>query len=99
MQEESFVVYMMSNGKHGAIYTGMTSDLRGRVWQHKNHVFKDSFTDRYDVVDLVWYEIHGSVDAAIRREKQIKEWKRAWKVELIEKDNPRWDDLWDQTLG
>jgi putative endonuclease len=71
----------------------VTSNLAARVWQHKNHVFADSFTDRYEVTTLVWYEAHGNVASAIVLEKQIKEWRRGWKVELIEQSNPRWDDL------
>jgi putative endonuclease len=94
--QKVFAVYFMSNKKHGTIYTGVTSDLRGRVWQHRNHVFEGSFTDRYSLELLVWYEWHSSAESAIRREKQLKDWKRGWKVELIEERNPRWDDLWDE---
>ena len=94
-----FCVYMMASGKRGTIYVGVTSGLVGRVSQHKNHAFKDSFTDRYDVTTLVGYEVHNNAESAITREKQIKEWKRAWKIELIEKTNPRWDDLWDEIVG
>lgn len=97
--EKVFAVYMMANAKHGTLYVGVTSNLRGRVWQHKNHVFRDSFTDRYDLSLLVWYEVQGSAEAAIRREKQLKNWQRAWKVALIEERNPRWDDLWDEVAG
>ena len=96
---KQFFVYMMSNAKHGTLYVGVTSDLVGRVWQHKNHVFEDSFTARYNLTMLVWFEEQGDTHGAIQREKQIKEWKRAWKVELIEKTNPRWDDLWDSIVG
>jgi putative endonuclease len=77
----------------------MTSDLRARVWQHKNHVFEGSFTDRYDLTLLVWYEWHGTAASAIEREKRIKDWKRGWKVGLIEERNSRWDDLWDEIAG
>ena len=91
-----FFVYMMANAKHGTIYTGVTSDLRARVSQHKDHTFKDSFTARHDITRLVWFEAHESAEAAITREKRLKDWKRGWKVELIEAVNPRWDDLWDE---
>jgi putative endonuclease len=90
---KTYLVYIMANRKHGAVYTGVTDDPIGRVWQHKNHAFKDSFTDRYDCEKLVWYEVHEDVQAAIIREKRIKEWKRAWKERLIEELNPDWRDL------
>ncbi|MDP1730793.1 MAG: GIY-YIG nuclease family protein [Devosia sp.] len=89
---------MMASGKHGTIYIGVTSDLVGRVWLHRNYILPGSFTDRYNVTQLVWYELHGNADTAITREKRLKEWRRAWKVELIEAMNPGWDDLWDQIV-
>ena len=72
---------------------GVTSDLADRVWQHGSKALP-GFTARYDVDQLVWFEIHETAPAAIQREKQIKEWKRAWKINLIERDNPRWIDLY-----
>ena len=93
--DKQFFVYMMASGKRGTIYTGVTSDLVVRVWQHRTHAIVDSFTARYGVTQLVWFEEHGNAEAAITREKQIKEWRRAWKVELIEAMNPQWNDLWD----
>ena len=72
----------------------MSSALPQRTWQHKNHIF-EGFTDDYNVTMLVWYERHDTAESAIPREKQIKKWKRAWKIELIEKDNPEWRDLYD----
>lgn len=63
--------------------------------QHKDHYFEDSFTARYNVTRLVWFEIHETAESAIRREKQIKEWRRAWKVEMIQEANPTWRDLWE----
>lgn len=98
MREKLFCVYMMASGKRGTIYIGVTSDLVGRVWLHRNHILPGSFTDRYNVTQLVWYELHGNADTAITREKRLKEWCRAWKVELIEAMNPGWDDLWDQIV-
>ena len=86
-------------GIDGWIYIGVTSDLLSRVRQHKDHQYKDSFTDRYDVTTLVWYEALGDAESAITREKQMKEWRRAWKVELIQKTNPQWRDLWDEVLA
>lgn len=96
MREKSFCVYMMASGKRGTIYIGVTSDLVSRAIQHREHMLKGSFTDRYDVVRLVWCEPHDDAESAIRREKQLKEWRRAWKVELIQKTNPQWDDLFEQ---
>ena len=96
--DKQFFVYMMASGRRGTIYTGVTSDLVRRVWQHRSHAIKGSFTERYDVTLLVWFEEHGSADNAILREKRIKEWRRAWKVELIEQANPRWEDLWPDII-
>ncbi len=79
------------------MYVGVTSNLVQRVWQHKNDVV-GGFTSRYGVHTLVWYELHETMESAITREKAIKEWKRAWKTELIEKANPRWDDLYGSLL-
>jgi putative endonuclease len=95
MVEKNFVVYMMASGKRGTIYIGVTANLVRRVWEHQTHLFKDSFTDRYDVTDLVWYEAHENAESAITREKRLKEWRRGWKVELIQENNPTWRDLWD----
>jgi len=72
---------------------GVTSDLAGRVWQHRSKALR-GFTARYDVDQLVWFEVHETAPAAIQREKQIKEWKRAWKINLIERGNPRRIDLY-----
>ena len=99
MGNKQFYVYIMASGKRGTIYTGVTSDLITRVIQHKEHYFEDSFTARYNVNLLVWFEVHGMAEPAIRREKQIKEWRRAWKVEMIQATNPAWRDLWDDIIG
>ena len=85
-------VYIMASGFHGTIYTGVTSDLPGRVWQHREGTF-GGFTARYGCRRLVWFETGGSMEGAISREKQIKNWTRAWKVALIEAGNPTWRDL------
>ena len=95
MGDKQFYVYIMASGKRGTLYTGVTSDLISRVTQHKDHYFEDSFTARYNVTRLVWFEIHETAESAIRREKQIKEWRRAWKVEMIQEANPTWRDLWE----
>ena len=88
----TFYVYVLASRPYGTLYTGTTSDLVRRMWEHKNKVVP-GFTKRYGVDRLVWFEACGSKDAALRREKQIKEWKRDWKINLIERENRYWDDL------
>ena len=85
-------VYLLASGFHGTLYTGVTSNLLGRIWQHREEVTR-GFTKRYGVKRLVWFEIHERMDTAIGREKSIKRWQREWKVQLIEADNPTWRDL------
>jgi len=92
--EQVPVVYILANKKNGTLYTGVTSDLAKRVWEHKNNLVK-GFTKRYGVHSLVWYEVHESMESAIVREKRLKEWKRLWKLELIESNNPKWLDLYE----
>ncbi|HOY87426.1 MAG: GIY-YIG nuclease family protein [Methylotenera sp.] len=90
-------VYLLASRKNGTLYTGVTSDLIKRVWQHKNDVV-DGFSKKYNIHLLVWYEVHDEIGSAIVREKQIKEWKRLWKLELIEKSNPTWKDLYSEIV-
>ena len=87
-------VYILANKRNGTLYIGVTSNLRQRVWQHKHGVV-DGFTKKYGVHLLVYYELHAEMRAAITREKQLKKWNRAWKLELIEGQNPDWRDLWE----
>ena len=87
-------VYIMTNKRNGILYTGITSNLIQRVWQHKTNAFP-GFTAKYKVHRLVYYECHDSVLEAIKREKNIKAWKRKWKLQLIEQLNPNWNDLYD----
>ena len=82
----------MASKRNGTLYIGVTSDLLKRIWEHKNNLV-DGFTKRYGVHQLVWYELHESIESAILREKHLKEWKRKWKLQLIEKSNPEWQDL------
>jgi putative endonuclease len=89
----AFFVYMLASRRNGTLYTGMTDDLVGRVWQHRNDILP-GFTKRYGVKTLVWYELHESRESAFVRERQIKKWNRAWKLRLIEEANPAWRDLW-----
>jgi len=86
-------VYIIASRKNGTLYTGVTSDIVKRIWEHKNNTV-EGFTNRYNVHQLVWYEIHENMESAITREKQLKEWKRQWKLELIEDANPQWKDLY-----
>ena len=90
-------VYLLASKRIGTLYAGVTSDLVQRVWQHKNDVV-EGFTKRYGVHTLVWFEVHEAMDSAIAREKAIKEWKRAWKIQLIEPNNPTWRDLYDEIV-
>ena len=91
-------VYVLASKPNGTLYTGVTSALLKRVWEHKNNVV-EGFTKKYKVHRLVYYEVHQEVNEAILREKQIKKWERAWKVQLIEKDNPHWTDLYPSICG
>ena len=83
----------MASKRNGTLYTGVTSNLVQRVWQHKNNLV-EGFTERYGIHTLVWYEVHETMISAITREKKIKNWKRIWKLALIEKTNPEWRDLY-----
>ncbi len=91
-------VYILANRRNGTLYIGVTSDLIRRVWEHRNGVV-DGFTKEYNVKLLVHYECFATVEDAIRREKAIKKWHRKWKLQLIERDNPDWRDLWPDIAG
>lgn len=93
--EYQFYVYILANHKRGTLYTGVTSDLLDRAYQHKQRINPKSFCSRYGINKLVYYEIFDNVYDAICREKQIKAGSRNKKIELIEKDNPEWHDLFD----
>ncbi|PSN12661.1 endonuclease [filamentous cyanobacterium CCT1] len=86
-------VYILASKPYGTLYTGVTSNLTKRVWEHRNNVV-EGFTSRYRVHQLVYFEQHTSMEEAILREKRIKKWNRAWKIKLIEEKNPGWKDLW-----
>jgi len=87
-------VYILASKRNGTFYVGVTLDLVKRIWEHKNNMV-EGFTKNYIVHRLVWYELHASMESAIMREKRLKDWKRAWKLELIESKNPDWLDLND----
>ena len=95
---KQFYVYVLSNKRNGTLYTGVTSDLLKRVYEHKNDLV-DGFTKKYGIHNLVWYEKHESAESAITREKQIKKWNRSWKLNLIDSFNPLWTDLFEELMG
>jgi len=90
-------VYILASKRNGTLYVGVTSNLVKRVWEHENDMV-EGFTKRYAVHRLVWYELHENMESAISREKRIKNWKRKWKLQLIEKDNSNWQDLYYQIV-
>ena len=90
-------VYILASKRNGTLYVGVTSDLQKRSWEHKNDLL-DGFTKKYGVHQLVYYEIHDDMVSAITREKQLKKWNRAWKLELIEQGNQDWRDLWQEIV-
>jgi putative endonuclease len=94
MREKGGCVYIMASARNGTLYIGVTSDLPGRIWQHKEGV-ADSFTRQRGCKMLVWFEQCGDINLAIQREKQMKEWKRLWKLRVIEEMNPDWNDLYE----
>jgi putative endonuclease len=90
----SFYVYMLASRRNGTLYAGMTDDLAKRIWMHRHEVLH-GFTKDHGIKLLVWYEVHESREAAFARERRIKKWNRLWKLELIEKTNPTWRDLYE----
>ena len=98
MHYKTFAVYIMASRRNGTLYVGMTSDLVKRVHEHREGTF-DGFTKKYAVHNLVWYEVHDNAEAAITREKQMKAWKRIWKLRAIEEKNPDWIDLYPTLSG
>jgi len=96
--ERQPAVYILASERNGTIYIGVTSDLPKRIYQHKNDSV-DGFTRKYRVHRLVYFELYADMVSAITREKQLKKWNRAWKVEVIEEKNPEWNDLWDEIVS
>ena len=90
-----FYTYIVASQRNGTLYTGSTDDIRKRSYEHREKV-RPGFTAKYGVSILVWYEQHESRESAFRRERQIKEWRRVWKLRLIEEDNPTWRDLYEE---
>lgn len=95
VMDKHFYVYILSSKRNGTLYTGVTSNLAQRVWQHKQNMV-EGFTKKYNVTFLVYYEVHGNAESAIIREKRIKKWRRSWKLKLIEGKNPQWKDLFKE---
>ena len=93
----TYHVYLLASAKNGTLYAGVTSNLVRRIHEHQTSAI-DGFTKRYGIHSLVWFESTPSIEAAIQREKQIKNWKREWKIALIEKENPEWADLYESIL-
>tara|TARA_R110002110_G_C13019120_1_gene677665 strand:- start:95 stop:442 length:348 start_codon:yes stop_codon:yes gene_type:complete len=94
----SFYVYILASQRNGTLYVGQTDDLIRRVWQHRNKVFR-GFTSKYDCNRLVWFSDFHDRDSAVTRERQIKAWKRKWKLDLIEANNPNWADLYENLIS
>ncbi len=93
----TYFVYILASKPRGTLYVGVTNNLTRRVFEHKNKLI-EGFTERYDVNLLVWYESSGSIESAIVYEKKLKRWRREWKIEMIEKQNPKWVDLYQQII-
>jgi putative endonuclease len=93
MQTKNYYVYILASARNGTLYIGVSSNLVKRVYQHKNKLVK-GFTQQYGIHQLVYYEHTSCIYAAIQREKQLKKWKREWKIDLIETKNPQWEDLY-----
>ena len=94
----AYYVYLLASKKYGTLYVGVTNDIVRRIYEHKTKV-TPGFTSRYDVGKLVWVEIHDDAVTAIAREKELKKWRRDWKIRLIEEHNPNWDDLYPGIAG
>lgn len=95
---KKFYVYILCNKRNGTLYTGVTSNILKRIYEHKNNLV-DGFTKKYNIHQLAWYEIHHTAETAKSCEKQIKKWKRQWKLKLIEEQNPEWKDLYSDICG
>ena len=98
MEAKQFAVYILASQRNGTLYIGVTSHLVRRIWQHKEKLV-DGFTQKYAIHSLVYYEMCENAEAAIIREKQLKHWKRQWKIDLIERNNPDWRDLYPEICG
>jgi putative endonuclease len=96
-KQKQYWVYIITNKKNGSLYIGVTSDLVKRIWQHKQKLV-EGFSSRYNLTQLVYLESYNDVELAIRREKRLKKYKRQWKINLIEQENPEWNDLYQEII-
>ncbi len=94
MHNNKYYIYILTKERNSTFYVGITSNLQKRIWEHKNEL-ADGFTKKYNVKNLVYYEIFDNPEAAIKREKRLKKWSRAWKMKIIEEINPDWNDLYE----
>ena len=94
----AFYTYILASGPYGTLYTGSTDDLGRRLYEHREKI-RPGFSAKYNVTQLVWYEAYEMRESAFRRERRIKEWRRKWKVELIESMNPSWSDLYEEIMS
>ena len=95
--DNQYYVYILASKRNGTLYIGVTSNLIKRIYEHKNNLI-EGFTKKYNIHNLIYYEITKGVNSEIAREKQLKRWKRNWKIELIEKNNPEWKDLYFELI-
>ena len=93
-EDKRYYVYILAKEKNGTLYVGITNNLERRIWEHKNNLVK-GFTEKYKIHNLVYYEVYGEIGMALYREKLIKRWPRNWKMNVIEKENPYWKDLYE----
>lgn len=94
---KKYYIYILASKRNGTLYIGITSNFVKRIWEHKQKLVK-GFTEKYNVTTLVYFEEYDNPTEAIKREKNLKAWKRAWKLELIEKENPNWEDLYSKII-
>lgn len=92
-REHNYYIYILANKRNGTLYIGVTKSIYQRVFQHKEKKYQDSFTSKYGIDKLVYFENYQDINQTLEREKQLKKWNRAWKIKLIEKENPTWRDL------
>ena len=96
-EKKEYYCYLLASNPYGTLYIGVTSNLVQRIYQHKSKLI-EGFTKKYNISQLVWYEIHSEIETVIYREKQIKKWNRKWKIELMQNSNPEWTDLYPGLL-
>ncbi|MFO7715543.1 GIY-YIG nuclease family protein [Desulfosarcina sp.] len=97
MPDKQYYVYILCNKRNGTLYIGITSNLIKRIWQHKNSLV-EGFSKQYGLKNLVYFEAYKDVEEAILREKRLKKWNRDWKINLIEKNNPNWEDIYQRLI-